>query len=313
MTEPGQLLLETGAGSNEQKATLPPDGSPQGSWAGASLQRHAGIGLHGCAHIAFDNKDGRERLSQLYHHAPLRVLFPNPPEGDPPTAALVTTSGGLVGGDRLELSIDVGERARGLVVAQAAEKVYRSTGADVGVTVRLHAASESWAEFLPQETILFDGARLRRETSIEAASSARVLAGEMLVFGRTARGERYRRGMVRDGWNVRRDGRLLWIDRMQVEGDVERQLSAPAGFGGAVAFAMLVCMGPGCESALPLVRSLLEDAAARASATVVNQLLVVRWLDRDSLRLRRSYAQVWCALRQEMAGLRPELPRLWHV
>ncbi|MBF0392683.1 MAG: urease accessory protein UreD, partial [Alphaproteobacteria bacterium] len=123
--------------------------------------------VDGSAELAFAWREGASRLAHLYQHDPLRVLFPLSPAGEPPEAALITTSGGLVGGDRLTIAVEARDNAACTVVAQAAEKVYRSLGADVAVSVRLTACPGAWLEWLPQETILFDGARLRRATLIE--------------------------------------------------------------------------------------------------------------------------------------------------
>lgn len=257
--------------------------------------------MHGRAAVAFAGG----RLARLYQQAPLRVLFPDPPVGEPPVAALVTTSGGLTGGDRLEVGVTVGEGTRAVVVASAAEKIYRSTGADVTVAVDLTAAPGARLEFLPQETILFDGARLRRRTSLDLSGDAWALAGEMLVFGRTARGERFTHGLARDEWAVRRDGRLVWADALHVDGPAV--LDSPAGFAGAVACATLILAAPDPDARCVQVRGLLVGYGGRAGATVVNGLLLARWLDEDAQRLRQSFGTVWGALR---GG---PMPRLWHI
>lgn len=257
--------------------------------------------MHGRAEIAF--ADGR--LARLYQRAPLRVLFPEPATGNPPQAALVTTSGGLTGGDHLEVTVDVGEGCAATVVASAAEKVYRSSGPDVTIEVGLTVAAGGWLEFLPQETILFDGARLRRRTVLDMKGDARALAGEMLVFGRTARGERFTHGLVRDQWDVRRDGRLVWADALHV--DDPSILEAAAGFGGAVACATLVLASRDLVHWRDLVRELTTGYQGWAGATMVNGLLVARWLDADAQRLRKSFGTAWSALR---GG---PMPRLWDI
>jgi len=269
--------------------------------------------MHGRAELGFVHADGVSRLARLYQRSPLRVLFPDPARDEPPQAALVTTSGGLAGGDRLELAVQLGPQARAVVVASAAEKVYRSDGADTVVEVGLDARSGAWLEVLPQETILFDGARLRRRTRIEAAADAGLMAGEILIFGRTARAERMRGGLVRDAWEIRRDGRLIWADALHLEGDIIRHLDAPAGFGGAAAAATLVLLCEDTAGACAAVRDWLGDYPGRAGATVVNGVLVARWLDEDARRLRTSFGRVWAGLRHAAAGLPESLPRLWDI
>mgnify|MGYP001810168843 CR=1 FL=1 len=282
-----------------------PDGSPPPS-PGAL---RAWPGMQGRAELGFVRLDGADRLARLYQRAPLRVLFPTPPAGEPPIAALVTTSGGLAGGDRMDLSVQVGSQARALVMASAAEKVYRSAGPDTLVDVTLTAEAGAVLEYLPQETILFNGARLRRMTRINAAKGARVLAGEMLVFGRTARGETFTDGLVRDAWDVRRDGRLIWADALHL--DDPTVLQAPAGFGGAVAVAALVALLDDPAAGRDLLRGL--EHGGRFGATVVHGVLVARWLDSDAQRLRQSFGRAWAALRAAALGLAETMPRLWEI
>ncbi|HYD67198.1 urease accessory protein UreD [Azospirillum sp.] len=274
---------------------------------GASIPHR--LTIHGRAEVAFE----RARLGTVYHTDPLRLLFPTPATGDPPTATVVTTSGGLVGGDRLEIAATVGEGASALVTAQAAEKVYRSTGADVRFDVALSVADGGWLEWLPQETILFDGARLRRTTCANVAGSGRLLAGELLVFGRVARGERFATGLARDAWEVRRDGRLVWADALHLDGDIPAVLDHPAGFDGATAYGTIVYVGPDAAAHLDAARDMLSEVALHAGATVLGEVLVMRLLGKDAHRLRTDFGRVWAAFRALAGGLPERLPRLWHV
>ncbi|WP_142850781.1 urease accessory protein UreD [Telmatospirillum sp. J64-1] len=259
------------------------------------------------------SEDGASRLSHLYHSNPLRVLFPAPAPGEPPQAVLVTTSGGLVGGDRLDISIQAGEGAQAQVVASAAEKVYRSTGADCLLSLDLEARDGAWLEYLPQETILFEGARLRRITRVQRAASARVLAGEMIVLGRTARGETVTHGLLRDAWEVRVDGRLVWADALHLDGDIAAAIAQPAGFGGAIACATILYSAEDAAQWLEPARELLEGCAVRAGASCVNGQLVIRFLSPDALALRKDYGRVWTGLRARIADLPERLPRIWEI
>ena len=272
-------------------------------------------GTRGAAEVSFRLADGISRLDRLYHTDPLKVLFPTPPAGEPPLAAIVTTAGGLVGGDELTLDASVDAGASAMVVAQAAEKVYRSSGADCHVAVRLTAATGAWLEWLPQETILFEGARLRRLTLIDRDPGGRILAGEMMMFGRLARGERMTKGLVRDAWEVRRAGRLIWADALHLADDVSGVLMGPACFGGAVACATAVYAADDAAERLSLARQCLGEGnpSLRCGATVVNGVLVVRWLGRDAKILRDGFGKFWAAFRAGAAGLPEKLPRLWSV
>ncbi|HWT96844.1 MAG TPA: urease accessory protein UreD [Terriglobales bacterium] len=269
-------------------------------------------GMQGAARLVVARIDGTDRLADLYQATPLRILFPYPLPGDPLTAALVNTSGGLVGGDQLQLAVTVGAGAKALVCAQAAEKVYRSSGLDSRIDIDLAIGAGGWLEMLPQETILFDGARLRRRSRVDLAGDAQFLGGEILVFGRQARGERLRHGLVHDGWEIRRDGKLSWVDRLRLEGDLDALIAQRSALDGAAAAASLIFAAPDAASHLPALRAQLEGFPGQASATCVNGILVARWLADDPLILRQAFAKAWIFLRitKKMPA---SLPRLWHI
>ena len=248
----------------------------------------------------------------------MRVLFPAAEPDDAALAVLVTTSGGLVAGDLVSVGIRAESGAIAHVTASAAEKVYRSTGAVTRITQRLAVDRAAWLECLPPETILFDGARMRRSTRLRLEADAGFLGGGILVFGRRARGERFSRGLLNDRWEVWRDGRLVWGDALHLDGDIAELIADPAGFDAAAACATLLFAPPGGEP-----RDFIADARAvqhaslaqglRGGVTVVGGLLVARWLAADPLPLRRAYASLACHLRQAAMGLPPRLPRLWHA
>ncbi|WP_245881166.1 urease accessory protein UreD [Thalassospira marina] len=258
------------------------------------------------------------RLDHLYYRDPMKMLFPRPQPGDISQAVLATTSGGMVGGDRLSFSGRAGENAQLLITAQAAEKVYRSLGPDGKMHVVLSADDNSWLEWLPQETILFEGARLRRTTSVSVAGSGRVLAGEMMVFGRLARGEVFTRGLARDAWDVTLDGRPVWRDALHLDGDILQVLDHPASFNGARASATAVYTGRGAEDMLDIARESLEGAVQQgdgvlAAATAMENIVIVRWLAAEPMRLRSAYGAWWAAFRNRVNNLPARLPRMWEI
>lgn len=260
----------------------------------------------GAAEIVF----GRRGLLRLYQRTPCRVLFPLPEPGDLPVAALLTTSGGLAGGDRLALSVTLEEGARAVVATAAAEKVYRSLGPDATVTVSLAAGAGAWLEWLPQETILFDGARLVRRIAADLAPGARLLAAETVVFGRAARGERFIRGLLHESWRLSHGGKLVWADALRLDGDVGAGLASAAGFGGALALATAVYVGEDAAALLVPARDLAE--AGEGAATLVNGVLLARFLAPRPEMVRRALTRYVAGLRQAAAGLPAALPRLWH-
>jgi urease accessory protein len=273
--------------------------------------------MNGGLEIGFDAcpLSGRTRLAHLHQQAPLRALFPLCTGMDLPVAVTTSTSGGFAGGDRMAMSLSVGAQASAMGTAQAAEKFYRSTGADTEIAVHLTAGPGGWLEWLPQESILFNGARLHRRVEIALAKDAEILAGDLLVFGRRARGERIAYGLVHDQWRVRVAGQLAWADSFYGEGDdLAGALQHPAALGNAGASALLVHAGPHAAARLGLVRDLLaaSNAPMRSAATCVNGILLVRWLAEESILIRPSFARLWTALRAAARGLSPALPTFWH-
>ena len=266
----------------------------------------------GASELRFVRRDGVTSLAHLFQRAPCRVLFPNSPADDLPLAALLTTSGGLAGGDRVRISVGAEEGAQAVVTSQAAEKIYRSLGSDTHVDIALTVGPNAWLEWLPQETILFDRARLVRRTTAEIEPGGRLLAAEMIIFGRTARGERLSAGLLHDRWSVRVAGRLVWVDALRLEGDIASRLDAPAGFDGATATATAIYVGADAPSLLPLARALALDSDSRAGASLVSHVLLARFIGRDARVLRADLARYLADLRRAAAELPARVPRLWQ-
>ncbi|MCW5750539.1 MAG: urease accessory protein UreD [Alphaproteobacteria bacterium] len=280
----------------------------------AALQR-----CDGGVEAGFSGADGVTRLTHLFQRNPGRLLFPTVSPGLPPEAVLVTVAGGLTGGDRMSVRLEAKHAAVACVTTQAAEKIYRSDGVDTSVLVDLRVGAGTALEWMPQETILFDGARLRRETRISLAPGARLLAGEITIYGRTARGERFGGGLLFDRWRVQGPDRLLWYDATRLDGDIGAKMAHPAGYAGARASATLLCGGLPGQPALALSREWLAgrgDASLRLGCSLVNGLLVLRWLSADAARLRASFVEFWLQLRAARhlhSLLLPDTPpRVWN-
>lgn len=255
-------------------------------------------------------RDGVMALAHLWQSDPCRVLFPQPESDEPPQAVIVTTSGGLTDGDRVRLEVEV-EGGVATVTTQAAEKIYRAARAaeqPACIESALRVGAGATLEWLPQETIVFDGARLRRRVEADLADDARLLACEMVVLGRGASGERFTRGAVYDGWRLRRAGKLVWADALAFDG-------APpdlAGFGDATALATGILAGPDAARRLEASRAVVDGGAARAGTTVVNGVLLARFLG-EPLAVRRGLMAWLAVMRQDALGGPRRLPRVWHV
>jgi urease accessory protein len=260
---------------------------------------------------------GKTALQDLFHSQPLHLLFPFESDTDVFQAVIACVSGGIVGGDRLNSTIWLGEGAKALVIGQAAEKVYRSLGADSFVENNLEVRPSAWLEWLPQETIIFDGARLRRRTVAHVHAGGELLGGDILVFGREARGENLASGLVQDCWEIRdENGVLIWKDVLHMDGDLAALLGHPATFDRARAYGTIIYRGAAGRALLALLRAELEKfahAMLRIGVTLVRDVLLIRILGRSVIDLRRAFARIWSFLRHQAAGLPCAMPRLWAI
>ena len=271
--------------------------------------------VDGEASIAFRRAaGGKTVLADLYQRAPCRVLFPTTENDEPIQSVLLTTSGGLTGGDRTRVSISVGADAHATATTQAAEKIYRAlpnTG-DARVEVDVSVGDGAWAEWLAQETIVFEGSRLRRSFTADVAATGRLLAVESIVFGRTAMGESFNSGLLHDAWRIRRDGRLVWADALHLEGDVQKQRAEPFGFGTRVACSTVLYTGADAAQQVNGVRQMLDESDLPCGATSLDGILLVRIMADDASALRAVVMRLIAGIRQAAAALPARLPRVWH-
>jgi urease accessory protein len=268
----------------------------------AVLQRTRGDG----ALVVDRSASGAHRLVRLRQAGAAKILCPRNHQDDAFEAVLLNTAGGLAGGDDLRWDVSAGPGAVLRVTTQTAERVYRSTGDDAVVATRLEANVGATLEWLPQETILFDGARLSRTLSIDLAEDAALLAVEAVVLGRRAFGERVRSGSLRDHWRVRRRGRLIHADSVRIDGDIAALCDRPGTFGGAQAFATLLLAG---SARVPIddLRALLPAGEGlEAAASALPHVTLVRMIAAHGDILRPALAGLLHALRGAA------LPRVWQ-
>jgi urease accessory protein len=244
----------------------------------------------------------RTRRTLVHEHGSLRVRFPNAAP-DLLEAVLINTAGGMTGGDDFSIQLSLGPGASLLAGTAAAEKIYRSTGPDTTISLKIDAAAGSRCFWLPQETILFDRARLSRRIEVDLAQDAALLMAEAVVFGRSAMGEAVREGCLIDRWRVRRDGRLIFAESMRLEGAISTTLSRPAVAAGGVAIAT-VLMVPGDDERVAAVRARSEQFRGEVGISSWNGIALARLCARDDAALRHDLALL-------LAALSAPLPRLW--
>ncbi|WP_371056495.1 urease accessory protein UreD [Rhodosalinus sp. K401] len=247
---------------------------------------------------------GGGRLEALRAQGSLRALFPRGARGV--EVCLVNTAGGLTGGDRVAVEATAGAGATITLSTQAAERAYRAEpGSEARLDVRLAAGPGARLSWLPQETILYDGAALARRLHVDLAGDARLLLVESLVFGRAAMGERLRELRFRDRIEIRRDGRLAWLDAVRLEGCAAELLARPGVAAGAGAMAALVYAGPDAAAQLGPLRAAF--GASGGASLVEDGLLAARVLAPESHALRRALLPALDRLTGD------SLPKAWRL
>lgn len=267
----------------------------------ATLQRATGE-----LAVSIRLRDGIPVLDGLRQVGCLKGRFPRRLVPDWMDVVTLNSSGGVAGGDRLDSRFEVHGGARASIAAQAAERFYRAVpgSAPSHVRTRILVGAGAAAEWLPQETILFDRCVLDRRLEVELAEDAWFLGVESLVFGRLAMGEMVTHASLRDLIRIRRGGHLLLHDAVRLDGEVAAALQRKAIAAGAGALATLVHVAPGAEAMVGAVRGLLQE---EAGASAWNGMLITRILAASSAALRAVVVAVLGVLR---AG-RP-LPRVWQ-
>jgi urease accessory protein len=245
---------------------------------------------------------GRTRRSRVHEDGSLRARFPNVTD-EALEAVIVNTGGGMTGGDRFAIDIALGEGANLIAGTAAAEKVYRSNGPDAEMDVTLAVGEGARLSWLPQETILFDRARLSRRIDVDLADNASLLMAEAVVFGRAAMGEAMRQGFFADRWRVRRAGRLVFADSARLDGAVAEKLGHSAAASGGIAIATVLA-APGSDATLATVRALDGQFAGEVGISAWNGIAVVRLCAKDGAALRHDLIAV-------LAALGSAAPRLW--
>ncbi len=267
--------------------------------------------VDGAARIAVRGEAGRVGITDLYQRSPCKVLLPDI-DGQPcREAVFLNTAGGLAGGDRLRFEVLASGDATFTATTQAAERVYRAIDTAGKVETRIEARDDATLEWLPQETILFDGGRLNRKTELRVSGSARALAMDWLIFGRAASGETVRTGEICDAWRVYRDDRQIWADTFRLTGDVAGLVRRPSLLAGHTAIATILYAAANAPDHLDRARALLVRLTCKAGATLVNGLMICRFAAKAAAELRLAVSDFLRNFREGLEGFTPPLPRVW--
>ena len=262
---------------------------------------------HGAARLAFANRDNRNSIVERYASAPVRILTPSV-QGGIPEAVLANTSGGIAGGDTSHIDILVAQNAQALVTGQAAEKIYRSIDMPASIRTVIKIEDGSTLEYLPQESILFDGAKLNRAVNISLGARSCLLLSEMFVLGRWAMNEDFIRGIFLDRWSIDVAGQPIWREGLRIEGGLS-SLSSSLGFANARALATIFYAGANAAEVLGLARDVIGPMGG---ATIVRGMLVVRMLGNEAGMLKQQLSEIISIIRAAALGRPAEVPRVWR-
>jgi urease accessory protein len=248
-------------------------------------------------------------LARRQRHGPLAVQRPFYPEGDVCHVYLLHPPGGVVGGDCLQVDCDLEGGSHALVTVPGAAKFYRSAGAQAQLNQTLQVADGACLEWLPQENIFFPGAKVAMQTQIELSGDARLAWWETHCLGRPVIDESFDAGSLDAALQIRRDGRPLLIERLRID---SRTRLRSAMLAGRPVVASAVFSHTDSEQLRQIQASLAAEADV-VGATLVDDLLLLRYLGDSTEQARTLFVAVWRQLREPLTGKPASTPRIWNT
>lgn len=256
--------------------------------------------------LGFSHNGFKTLLSERIHQGPLTVQRPFYPEGPVCHVYLLHPPGGIVAGDRLYIDVHAAAGAQALLTTPAAGKFYRSAGLLARQNVTLKIESNAALEWLPQETIVYEGANLDSGINIELARGARLIAWEILAFGRPAAGEGFNVGEALLRWRITREAKPLYLETMRLDAEA---FAAPWGLNGhSVCGTLFACSATAKQR--DKVREIIGDSTGRG-VTLIDDLLICRAVDHKTEPLRRFFERVRDAIRGDIVQRESHSPRIW--
>ena len=263
--------------------------------------------------LDFERRGARTVLASKRHDGPLVVQKALHPEGEAVCHAIVVhPPAGIAGGDDLRLSVRVGEGANALLTTPGAGKWYRTAGPVARQRITIDAGAGATVEWLPQETIVYDGARAEIEWEARLAADARAIAWDVFCLGRTGSGERFGRGHCHITARVSRAGRLAWCERAHIDPG-SRLMSSAAGLAGAPAFGTMMVAAPTIEDAWLEAARAATPARGESATTRLPGLLLVRYRGDSTEAARAHFTALWNRLREPVIGRAADEPRIWRT
>ncbi|WP_394559670.1 urease accessory protein UreD [Aquipseudomonas alcaligenes] len=265
---------------------------------------------HAELQLAYARQQDWTRPVLRRHLGPLRVQKHLHSEGPQVCQHIIVhPPAGIAGGDTLDIRVDVGEQAWAQLTSPGAAKWYRAT-CSAKQTLALQVQPGATLEWLPQETIVYSGARAEISTSIDLHGDARLFYWDIVALGRPAAGERFAEGHFQARLDIRRDGRPLWHERQRISGG-DGLLDSPIGLAGQPVFATLLVSGEIDTELLERCREL--PSAVRGDLTQLPGLVVARCLAGEALHARAWLIELWRLLRPALLGREAVPPRIWST
>lgn len=270
---------------------------------------------HARLHLQVARRAHASILARSSHVGPLRVQKALHPEGPELCHCIVLhPPAGIVGGDRLEIEIEVGAGAQALFTTPGAGKWYRSAGPVAQQAVRITVGAGASAEWLPQESIVFAGAEARMRAEVDLAEGARFVGIETICLGRRASGEAFDRGSLGLSTDIRLAGRPLWSERGRIDGGSPLMHSAIGLAGFSVCSAILAAGAEIDAATLARCRAATPgERGARTGVSALPGLFVGRYLGHSAQSARQWFVALWSALRPVLIGREAAVPRLWNT
>jgi urease accessory protein len=276
---------------------------------------------HAELHLGFARVGERTVLRENRHCGPLRVQRALYPEGDAVCQTiLLHPPSGIAGGDHLAISVAVAAGAHAQLTTPGAGKWYRSAGAEASQRIVFNVADAALLEWLPQESIVFNGARARMETCVTLAADSRFIGWDILCLGRVAAGERFEHGRFDLLYRVDRNissapsstTQPLWIERGGFSGN-DPMLYSPAGWANRTVCGTLLAAFPHTPELLAACRQMAPDDGAPHALTALPGLLIARYLGDSSEAARVWFTRLWEIIRPACCGRPSVSPRIWNT
>jgi urease accessory protein len=268
---------------------------------------------HGKLDLIYTHHQNTTQLIHNYNQAPLKTQRPFYPEGKAVCHSVILhTAGGVVGGDKLSYNFHLEDNSQALITTAAASKIYRSNGLQAKQNIEIKVNQGGCLEYLPQETIVFDGAIYRQDTEIQLAKNTTFIGWEITRFGRSARGEKFLQGDWRNHTAIYREGKPLWIDRQWLPGCEEVFHSHHGLAGSAIAGTLIYIGNPVSPKVITQARNLWKGEG-EIGATRLEHGFLCRYRGNSTTEVRHWFISVWQLVRQSFLGRSDCIPRVWQI